>query len=224
MLRPASTTGRKHFRKVRKDMNKEEKLERMRSGKWLHAIDPEIGEELHRAEELCFRLNALPPSRREEREALVRELLGRIGRRFVIHSPFRCDFGTQISIGEDFVGNFGLTILDEGPVAIGDRVFIGPGVGIYTVIHALLPDQRSEGIMRSRPVTIGNDVWIGGHATILPGVTIGERSVIGAGSVVTRDIPAGVLAAGNPCRVLRPLAESDRIDPAELEQVTIRNL
>lgn len=198
-------------------MNKEQKLERMRSGAWLHAIDPEIGEELLRAEELCHRLNALPPSHREEREAILRELLGATGRTFVIHSPFHCDFGTQIAIGEGFVGNYGLTILDEGPVTIGDHVFIGPSVGIYTVVHALLPGQRNEGIMRSRPVTIGNDVWIGGHATILPGVTIGEGAVIGAGSVVTRDIPAGVLAVGNPCRVVRPLTESDRIAPAELE-------
>lgn len=217
MLRPALDDGPEAFPKKTKTMNKEEKLERMRSGAWLHAVDPEIGAELLRAEELCFRLNSLPPSRREERERIVRELFGRIGRSFVLHSPFRCDFGTQISVGEDFVGNFGLTILDEGPVTIGDRVFIGPDTDIYTVVHALLPDQRSAGIMRSRPVTIGNDVWIGGRVTILPGVTIGDGAVIGAGSVVVRDIPAGMLAAGNPCRPLRPVTERDRIAEEELE-------
>lgn len=188
-----------------------DKLTVMRSGAWLDAMGPEIGAELLRAEELCFRLNALPPSEREARERIVRQLFGRIGTRFIVHSPFHCDFGTQISVGENFVANFNLTILDEGPVEIGDNVFIGPDVGIYTVIHAFLPDQRNAGIMRSKPVRIGSDVWIGGHVTILPGVTIGDGAIIGAGSTVTRDIPAGVLAAGNPCRPIRPLTEEDRV-------------
>ena len=186
-------------------------LENMRAGHWLRAITPQIGAALRRAEELCFRLNQLPPSRSEEREAILRGLFAHLGRNFVIHSPFLCDFGSQISIGDDFVGNFGLTILDEAPVTIGDRVFIGPDTGIYTVNHALQPDQRHEGIMRSQPVTIGDDVWIGGRVVITPGVAIGPGSVIGAGSVVTRDIPAGVIAAGNSCRVLRPIGPGDRI-------------
>ena len=109
-----------------------DKLDIMRSGAWLRAIDPDIGAALLRAEELCFRLNALPPSQRGERERIVRELLGGIGASFVLHSPFRCDFGTQITIGDHFTGNFNLTILDEAPVHIGDHVFIGPNVGIYT--------------------------------------------------------------------------------------------
>ncbi len=193
-----------------------DKLDIMRSGAWLRAIDPDIGAALLRAEELCFRLNALPPSQRGERERIVRELLGGIGASFVLHSPFRCDFGTQITIGDHFTGNFNLTILDEAPVHIGDHVFIGPNVGIYTVTHALHPDQRNEGVMRSRPVRIEDDVWIGAQAVILPGVTVGRGAVVGAGSVVTRDIPAGMLAAGNPCRVLRPIVAADRIDPAAI--------
>ncbi len=192
-------------------MSDSDNLRLMRSGAWLHAIVPDIAAELLRAEELCFRLNALPPSQREEREAIVRQLFGHAGHSPTLHSPFHCDFGTQISVGDCFVGNFNLTILDEAPVIIGDHVFIGPDVGIYTVTHALLPDQRNAGIMRSRPVKIGNDVWIGGHATILPGVTIGDGAVIGAASVVTHDIPPGVLAAGNPCRILRPITEADRV-------------
>ena len=131
-------------------------LERMKAGCWLHAVCPSIGAELHRAEELCFRLNQLPPGRREEREAILRELFGHLGEGCTLHSPFHCDFGTQIRIGDGFVGNFNLTILDEAPVTIGDRVLIGPNVGIYTVSHALLPDERAEGIMRSLPVRIGN--------------------------------------------------------------------
>lgn len=192
-------------------MTDTDNLRRMRSGAWLNAITPDIAAELQRAEELCFRLNALPPSRHEEREAIIRQLFAHAGEGLILHSPFHCDFGTQISVGDRFVGNFNLTILDEAPVTIGDRVFIGPDVGIYTVTHALLPDQRSAGIMRARPVRIDDDVWIGGHATILPGVRIGRGAVIGAGSVVVHDIPPGMLAVGNPCRPLRPIAESDRV-------------
>ncbi len=185
--------------------------EMMRAGRWLHAVTPRIGEALHRAEELCFRLNQLPPSRRDEREAIIRQLFGHVGTEITLHSPFHCDFGEQITVGDHFVGNFNLTILDEAPVRIGNHVFIGPDVGIYTVRHALLPDQRNAGIMQSLPVTIHDNVWIGGHATLLPGVTIGQGAVIGAGSVVTHDIPPLVVAAGNPCRVLRPITEADRV-------------
>ena len=141
----------------------------------------------------------------------MRGLIGKIEEPFDIHSPFHCDFGTNITIGPNFVGNYNLTILDEAHVTIGSNVFIGPNVGIYTVIHALDHHQRNEGIMRSKPVTIGDNVWIGAGVTILPGVTIGERAVIGAGSVVTHDIPAGVLAFGNPCKVVRDITDSDTV-------------
>ena len=184
-------------------------LEKMKAGLWLHAIRPQIGEALRRAEELVFELNRLAPSRREEREAIIRRLFGRIGRDFTIHSPFHCDFGEQISIGDHFVGNFNLTILDEAPVTIGDHVFIGPNVGLYTVSHALLPDQRNAGIMRSLPITIGNNVWLGANVVVCGGVTIGDGCVIGAGSVVVKDIPPMSFAAGNPCRVIRPITQED---------------
>ena len=134
-------------------------LEKMKAGLWLHAICPEIGGALLRTEELVFRLNQLPPSRREEREAIIRQLFGHVGKSVCIHSPFHCDFGAQISVGDHFVGNFNLTILDEAPV------------------------------------------------------TIGDNTVIGAGSVVTHDIPAGVVAVGSPCRVLRKITEADRVTP-----------
>ena len=186
-------------------------LEKMRAGLWLYAVTPQIGNALRQTEELVFELNRLPPSRREEREAIIRRLFGRIGREYTIHRPFHCDFGEQIAVGDLFVGNYNLTILDEAPVTIGDHVFIGPNVGLYTVNHALVPDQRNAGIMRSLPITIGNNVWIGGNTVVMQGVTIGDNTVIGAGSVVTRDIPAGVIAVGSPCRVLREITEADRI-------------
>ena len=154
---------------------------------------------------------ACPRAAREERNAIIRQLFSRTGGTFCIHSPFHCDFGSQISIGDDFTGNFNLTILDEAPVTIGDHVFIGPNVGIYTVTHALLTDQRNAGVMRSLPITISDNVWIGGNCVVMQGVTIGDGTVIGAGSVVTRDIPAGVIAFGNLCRVIRPVTEDDRI-------------
>ena len=192
-------------------------LEKMRAGLWLYAVRPQITAALQRTEELVFRLNSLPPSRREEREAIFRRLFKRIGAGCCIHSPFHCDFGEQISIGDGFVGNYNLTILDEAAVTIGDHVFIGPNTGIYTVNHALLPDQRNAGIMRSLPVVIGDNVWIGGNVVITQGVSIGNGAVIGAGSVVTHDIPMGVIAVGNPCRVLRPITEEDRIEVERIE-------
>lgn len=192
-------------------------MELMRKGKWHYGIVPEIGAALAVAEELCHELNILSPSRREERAAIIRKLLGKTGERFIIHSPFRCDFGSNISIGEDFVGNYNLTILDEGEVTIGDNVFIGPNVSIYTVVHALDATQRNAGVMRSRPVTIGSNVWIGGNVVVLPGVVIGDNAVVGAGSVVTRDVPPSVLAAGNPCRVLRAITDADCLTDGEIK-------
>lgn len=181
------------------------------SGKWMNGFSADISRLLSECESLCFELNALPPSRQEERTALVRKICGSTGNHFVIHSPFHCDFGSNIHLGEYFVGNFNLTILDEAPVNIGNQVFIGPNCSLCTVIHAFHADQRNEGIMRALPITIGNNVWIAANVVVLPGVTIGEGAVIGAGSVVTKDIPAHSLAAGNPCKVIRTIEDKDRV-------------
>lgn len=180
-------------------------------GRWVHGIHPEVSEMLIATEDACHRFNSLMPSDIEARCRIITDILGSIGHDFLIHSPFRCDFGKHIHIGDNFVANFGLTILDEAPVTIGHNVFIGPGVSIYTITHAMLPDQRNEGIMKALPVTIESDVWICGGVTILPGVTIGRGAVIGAGSVVTDDVPPMHLAMGNPCRPVRPITESDRV-------------
>lgn len=189
-----------------------DRFEILREGRWLDGFHGDYGKRLREAEESCFRFNSLPPSAMEERREIVEGLLGSLGKGWVIHSPFRCDFGFNIHVGKGFVGNFNLTILDEARVTIGDHVFIGPDCGIYTIIHALDEGQRNEGVMRALPVTIGNGVWIGGHCTILPGVTIGDGAVIGAGSTVTRDIPPRTLAVGSPCRPLRPITDADRIE------------
>ncbi|MDE6326211.1 MAG: sugar O-acetyltransferase [Duncaniella sp.] len=189
----------------------ENTLHALRSGEWCYCISPEISAILLDCEEKCFRLNSLKPSSTDERSGIIKSLFGRIGNRFTIHSPFHCDFGTNIRVGDNFIANYNLTILDETDVTIGDNVFIGPNVSIYTVTHALDISQRNDGLMQARPVTIGDNVWICGNCVILPGVTIGEGSVIGAGSVVTRDIPPHTLAVGNPCRPLRPITETDII-------------
>lgn len=184
--------------------------EDMLAGRWYRASDDELNAGRQRARELCHEFNMMPPSRRAEGQALLRGLFGKIGRNFMIEAPIRCDYGTFIEIGENFYANYNLTILDCAPVTIGDNVFIAPNVGIYTAAHPVHPVPRDEGWEFARPVAIGNSVWIGGSVVINPGVTIGNGVVIGSGSVVTRDIPSGMVAAGNPCRVLRPVTEADR--------------
>lgn len=194
----------------------ENTLQALRSGEWCHCISPEISAILSACEEKCFRLNSLPPSATEQRSEIIKSLLGGTGERFIIHSPFHCDFGTNIKIGNNFIANYNLTILDETDVTIGDNVFIGPNVSIYTITHALDIPQRNAGLMQARPVTIGDNVWICGNCVILPGVTIGEGCVIGAGSVVVHDIPPLTLAIGNPCRPLRPITETDKISASSI--------
>ncbi len=163
---------------------------------------------LHRAcVDACVLCDNLLPSQLEERKESLRRILGRTGESFLIEPGFRCDFGFNIEIGENFFANYGLVILDCAPVIFGKNCFLGPQCGIYTAVHPLDAKERASGVEWARPVTVGNDVWMGGHVTVLPGVAIGDRAVIGAGSVVTHDIPSGVVAAGNPCRVLRAVDE-----------------
>ena len=145
------------------------------------------------------------PDEREKRLTIMRKILGRTGKQFEIEPPFRCDYGYNISIGENFYANFNCIILDCAPVTIGSNVFLGPNVQIYTATHPLDPEIRNSGLESAVGITIQNDVWIGGSAIINPGVTISEGSTIGAGSVVTKDVPPHSLAVGNPCRVIRKL-------------------
>lgn len=149
--------------------------------------------------------NSLRPSETAAREEILRSLFGTCGRNIHINQPFRCDYGCNIHVGENFFANFNLTILDEAPVRIGNGVLIGPNVSIYTACHPIDPDHRATLVEWAEPVTIGDNVWIGGSATILPGVTIGDGAVIGAGSVVTRDVAPRTVVAGNPARPIKEI-------------------
>ena len=169
-----------------------------------------LSEERRACQEKLWEFNNLPPERWEERPALLKKLLGGLGERSMLLPPLRCDYGTNIFIGEGVEINYNLTVLDVGRVHIGDRVLIAPNVSISTAGHPIHPQSRRSGYEYGIDVSIGDDVWIGGSVTILPGVHIGSGSVIGGGSVVTKDIPANVVAVGNPCRVLRPITEEDR--------------
>ena len=139
----------------------------------------------------------------DERDRIIRLIIGVAGENVFIETPFFCDYGYNITVGNNFYSNHNLVILDAASVEFGDNVFIGPHVGIYTVEHHLNPFLRSQSVESAKPVKIGNDVWIGGGVTILRGVTIGDNCVIGAGSIVTKDIPENSIAVGNPCRVIR---------------------
>ncbi len=176
---------------------------KMVEGEEYAATHPHLTDLLAKTREKIWEFNNSHPSRYAEREAILRELLGSVGERVHVNQPFRCDYGSNISVGDDFFANFNLTILDEAPVTFGDHVFIGPNVGIYTACHPLESDRRNECIEWAEPVTIGHNVWIGGGVTILPGVSIGDNCVIGAGSVVSRSIPSGSVAVGNPARVIK---------------------
>ena len=179
--------------------------EKMVRGEPYDPIDPELTALRQRSRVLCHKLGLLSPDQIEERRALLTELLGSVPRQFSIQPGFKCDYGKNIFVGEGFFANYNLVILDCAPVTFGERVLVGPNCGFYTAIHPLDAAQRSSGQESASPITVGDDVWLGGNVTVLPGVTIGNGAVIGAGSVVTRDIPAHVLAVGNPCRVVKEL-------------------
>ena len=180
--------------------------EKMLAGEPYRGMDPELLRLRGRARELCAAYNATRQDEAERRAALLAELLAEAGPEVWIEPPFFCDYGSHLSIGAGVFINTGCVVLDCAPVRIGAGTQVGPAVQIYTATHPLDPAERRAGMEMARPVDIGENVWIGGAAIILPGVAIGSDTTIGAGSVVTRSVPAGVLAAGNPCRVIRELA------------------
>ena len=180
--------------------------EKMLAGEVYSATDPQLIEELAVTRELIYDFNQLRPSEKGKMLELLKRLLGHIGDdAIIINQPFHCDYGQHISVGKRFFANFNFIVLDEARVTIGDDCFLGPNVSIYTACHSTDPVERNSRQEWAKPVSIGNNVWIGGSVTILPGVTIGDNVTIGAGSVVTHDIPANVVAVGNPCRELSRL-------------------
>lgn len=172
---------------------------------WLDGLHEEQVENKKR----IYRYNNLEPGS-PEAEPLIREILGKAGKDVYVEPPFHCDYGSHIEVGDNFYSNFNLTILDVGKVIIGDNVMCAPNVSIYTAGHPIHPDSRNSGYEYGIEITIGDNVWLGGNVVVNPGVHIGNNAVIGSGSVVTKDIPDNVIAAGNPCRVIREITEEDR--------------
>ena len=180
--------------------------EKMLAGEYYSAVDPELISELNAVKDIIHEYNLLRPSDLERRREMLLSLLGHVADdKVFINQPFYCDYGKQISVGRRFFANFNLTILDEAPVTFGDDCFIGPNVSIYTACHSTDPLERNSRREWAQPVSIGNNVWIGGSVVILPGVTIGDNVTIGAGSVVVHDIPSGSIAVGNPCQVVKSI-------------------
>ena len=175
----------------------------MVSGREYDATHPYLLERLNATKDRIWEYNKLRPSMLKERNELLRGLLGKSDGDTFINQPFYCDYGSNIRVGRRFFANFNFTVLDEAAVTVGDNCFIGPNVSIYTACHSTDPIERNSRREWAKPVTIGDNVWIGGSVTILPGVTIGSNVTIGAGSVVVKDIPDGCVAVGNPCRVVK---------------------
>lgn len=179
--------------------------ERMLAGDPYIADDPQLADDSRRAMRLSEDFNATPASDRQRRRRILGELLGGFGEDAEIRPPFHCDYGYQIRVGARTFANFGLVALDVAPITIGEDVQIGPNVQLLTPTHPVEPGPRRAKWEAAEPITIGDNVWLGGGAVVLPGVTIGENTVVGAGAVVTRDLPPNVVAVGNPARVVRRL-------------------
>ena len=187
--------------------------EKKQSGRpYLPGEENLTAERIH-AKDVCFAYNQTLPSDMEKRSEIMKSLLGKTSGAFWIESPFHCDYGYNIEIGANFFSNYNLVILDCGKVTFGDNVFIGPHCGFHTAVHPIDAEERNAGWEWDKPVTVGNNVWFGAGVQVMPGVTIGSNVVIGGGSVVTKDIPDNCVAVGNPCRMLRPITEADKIHP-----------
>lgn len=188
-------------------------IDKLRNGEYYRIDDAEIAEIQTRAIALCQQFNALPITAEQERDNLLRQLLGTAGRNLSIKPGFLCDMGINIHVGNDFLTNYNVTILDMAPVHIGDNVWIGPNVGLFAVAHPMEAAGRKQLLGIAKPITIGDNVWIGGNSVVLMGVTIGRNAVIGAGSVVTHDIPDNAVAVGNPARVIRYIDNDNQLQP-----------
>lgn len=186
--------------------------EKLKKGLWYDAnYDEELLKERKRAEDLCLEFNSTKPSDKKTKEEVLKKLLPNKKEDAVILSPFYTDYGYNCIIGEKTFINHNAYLMDGAEIKIGDNCFIGPNCGMYTAAHPIFFEERNKGLEKALPINIGDNVWIGGDVTILPGASIGNNSVIGAKSLVTKDIPANVVAFGNPCRVIRKISEKDKI-------------
>lgn len=172
--------------------------------------NPQFEKEIEKCKEICHRYNQLSPYDRQAQREILKDLIGKMGKDVIITPPFWCDYGYNIILGDNFYSNHNMIITDGAKVTFGDNVFIEPNCCFTTAEHAIDPEQRKAGIEIAKPITIGNNVWIGAGSTVLAGVTIGDNTVIGAGSVVKKSIPANVIAVGVPCKVLREITEEDK--------------
>ena len=160
---------------------------------------------IYSEKELCYKYNNINPLNLEERKEFIKRILGKTKENVLIESNFFCDYGYNISVGENFYANHNLVILDGAKVEFGDNVFIGPNCGFYTAGHPIDIKSRNEGIEYAKPIKVGNNVWFGGNVSVMPGVTIGDNSIIGAGSVVTKDVPSNCVVAGNPAKIIKSI-------------------
>ena len=180
--------------------------EKMLAGEIYNAnYDEELIKERIEVKDKCFEYNNIKPSNIEGRTKLLKEILGNYKETFYIEQPFICDYGYNIEIGKNFYANHNLVILDGNKVKFGDNVFVAPNCAFYTAGHPLYYKERNKGLEYAKPIKVGNNVWIGGNVTVLPGVSIGDNVVIGAGSVVTKDISSNVIAVGNPCKIIKEI-------------------
>jgi len=177
--------------------------DKMLAGELYFSSDKELTKERLHARKETFAFNQTAPAAVKERMHIIRSLFGKTDGGFLIEPPFHCDYGYNIHIGKFFYSNFNLVILDCAKVSIGDNVFFGPNVSLFTATHPISAEIRNKGLEQAHPITIGNSVWIGGNVVINPGISIGDNTIIGSGSVVTKSIPENCIAVGNPCRVIR---------------------
>ncbi|PSW16494.1 galactoside O-acetyltransferase [Photobacterium rosenbergii] len=183
--------------------------QKMITGEMYQAWDEELVADRQKAKKLCFALNQTCPTDKDARQALINELLAKETDAW-IESPFNCDYGYNLKVGKGFYANHGCTILDCAPINIGDNCLLAPGVVIATAGHPLDPVERASGEEFAKEITIGNDVWFGANVTVCPGVTIGDNVVVGAGSVVTKDLPANTVCVGSPAKPIRTLKIEDK--------------